>query len=373
MKRFLEFIIEARVSQASQKAQKLGFTGDGHGYWVDKQGEVKAQTVKGQLQFLDKNKKDTPKDNESQGQSSSKLDSNTKSKLNSAQNKPGAVSRPALNVTPKPNTLPQNNQSSGIKTQDSRGNVVTIVFGKFNPPTKTHLSVLTAAKNAAMGGDLFIFPSRTQDSKKNPLDPQTKIDVMKLMFPQYIDNIVDDEKFKTIFDVLISLNQQGYNAINIICGAERVSEIDSLTLKSNGQNYNYDTINVISAGVKDADSENESSSMARKSAAQGDFDSFKKTLPAGFDEYAKKLYDEIRNNMKVNEMWQISPEYDWKGLRDNYISGKIFKVGDMIESCNTGLTGTIIRSGANHLICVTECGIMFKSWIKDVCEVITSA
>ena len=28
--------------------------------------------------------------------------------------------------------------------------------------------------------------------------------------------------------------------------------------------------------------------------------------------------------------------------------------------------GEIIRSGANHLICVTEDGIMFKSWIKDV-------
>jgi hypothetical protein len=370
MKSFLEFIIEARVSQASQKAQKLGFTGDGHGYWVDKQGEIKAQTVKGQLQFLDKDKKNVPKDNESQAQSSSKSNADSKLKPKLTQNNPGAVPRPGLSTNAAPNTSTRNNQSPTIKNQDSRGNVVTIVFGKFNPPTKAHLSVLTAAKNAAMGGDLFIFPSRTQDSKKNPLDPQTKIDVMKLMFPQYIDNIVDDEKFKTIFDALISLNQQGYNAINIICGSERVSEIDSLTSKSNGQIYNYDTINVISAGANDADSENQSSAMARKSASQGDFDSFKKTIPAGFDEYAKKLYDQIRNNMKVSEMWQISPEYDWKGLRDNYINGKIFKVGDMIESCNTGLTGTIIRSGANHLICVTECGIMFKSWIKDVCEVI---
>jgi hypothetical protein len=75
--------------------------------------------------------------------------------------------------------------------------------------------------------------------------------------------------------------------------------------------------------------------------------------------------------MNVKEgynLWQIAPEYDWKGLRENYIFGNLFKVGSKIESCTTGLRGEVIRSGANHLICVTEEGIMFKSWIKDVCE-----
>ena len=76
-------------------------------------------------------------------------------------------------------------------------------------------------------------------------------------------------------------------------------------------------------------------------------------------------------NSSVKEgynLWQIAPEYDWKGLRENYIFGNLFKVGSKIESCTTGLRGEVIRSGANHLICVTEEGIMFKSWIKDVCE-----
>ena len=43
MKNFLEFITEARTSQASAQAKKLGFVGDGHGYWVDKEGQKKAQ------------------------------------------------------------------------------------------------------------------------------------------------------------------------------------------------------------------------------------------------------------------------------------------------------------------------------------------
>ena len=47
---------------------------------------------------------------------------------------------------------------------------------------------------------------------------------------------------------------------------------------------------------------------------------------------------------------------------------QIFQVGDLVENLNTGLVGSIIRRGANHLICVTENNFMFKSWIKDVSE-----
>ena len=44
----------------------------------------------------------------------------------------------------------------------------------------------------------------------------------------------------------------------------------------------------------------------------------------------------------------------------------------MVENLNTGLVGKIIRRGANHLICVTEDNIMFKSWIKDVQEAVVN-
>jgi hypothetical protein len=55
-------------------------------------------------------------------------------------------------------------------------------------------------------------------------------------------------------------------------------------------------------------------------------------------------------------------------LREKYIAGEIFKEGDIVESIVNGMIGTIIRRGANHLICVTEDEEMFKSWIKDVRE-----
>ena len=49
-------------------------------------------------------------------------------------------------------------------------------------------------------------------------------------------------------------------------------------------------------------------------------------------------------------------------------SKEIFDIGTRVEDVTTGLVGRIIRRGTNHLICVTEDDIMFKSWIKDVSE-----
>jgi hypothetical protein len=75
--------------------------------------------------------------------------------------------------------------------------------------------------------------------------------------------------------------------------------------------------------------------------------------------------------MGINEswnVWEIAPKFDFQTLRENYVTQKIFQIGQLVENLNTGLVGRIIRRGTNYLICVTESGIMFKSWIKDVSE-----
>jgi len=56
-------------------------------------------------------------------------------------------------------------------------------------------------------------------------------------------------------------------------------------------------------------------------------------------------------------------------LREKYINGDIFNDGDFVKNINTEQVGKIIRKGTNYLICVTEGGEMFKSWIKDVEEI----
>jgi len=367
MKRFLEFITEARTSQAALQAKKLGYVGDGHGYWVDKEGARKAQTVKGKLEFIQKKKKKNGEEESSATQKPADVKSKKLGKAKPAPKRLGAKPKQTSSErTKKPQASGASAKGSQQQQKGPSGDIVTIAFGKFNPPTKAHKNLLNALKQAASGGNFYVFPSRTQDGKKNPLSPDVKVEYMKSMFPEYADRIIDSEEFKTIFDVLSFLNQEGYTSINIVCGAERCSEIDNLAKKQNGQLYQFSSINVVSSGPKDPDAE-ENSSVARKAAASGDFETFKKAMPSGVQpKLIKQLFGELGGSLEVKETWQIAPDLDAKKLRENYVFGNLFKVGDIVESCNTGLRGEIIRSGANHLICVTEDGIMFKSWIKDV-------
>ena len=146
--------------------------------------------------------------------------------------------------------------------------------------------------------------------------------------------------------------------------------------------YDFDQIRVISAGVRDADAEGVegmSASKMRKAVVDGDFDAFRRGTPKDFDDGdTQALFDAVRSGMKikkkaeVKEMWEIAPKCDPKGLRDNYVSGNIFNIGDIVESLHTGLIGKIVRRGTNHLICVTKEDYMFKSWIKDVMEAVVN-
>ena len=249
----------------------------------------------------------------------------------------------------------------------------TVAFGRFNPPTTGHEKLLNTVASSSDDGDYVIVPSRSQDKKKNPLDPDTKVGVMRQMFPDHSEKIVNDPANKTIFDVLKKAHNDGYSNVRIIGGGDRVTEFEKLSGNYNGKLYQFDNIEVRSAGDRDPDSDDVtgmSASKQRKYAAQGDLDNFLKGVPSAMNKKAaKELYNNIRTGMNVKEgwnLWEIAPKFDWKGLRENYINENIFRVGQIVENLNSGLVGRIIRRGTSYLICVTEDDIMFKSWIKDV-------
>ena len=360
MKSFFQFLGEAETQAASQ-AKKLGLKGDGHGGWVNRAGEFVAKTVDGKLKFFNKNQK--PGKDPDQTPNTKKVEPQLKTKTMSVDKAP--------------------QKSRGSKEDEAGPSVVgddtlTLAFGRFNPPTVGHEKLLMMAKKVAANGALRIFPSRTQDKKKNPLDPDMKVSYMRKMFPDFEENIINDQDMKSIFNVLQSADRD-FDKINIIVGSDRQAEFENLATKYNGELYNFSDIRVISAGARDADAEGVegmSASKMRKAVVDGDMESFKKGLPKTLkDKEAESLFDAVADAMGVKkkqkvaaEMWEIAPKYDAKGLREQYVNGLIYKIGDIVENLNTGLIGEIVRRGTNHLICVTEENIMFKSWIRDVME-----
>ena len=362
MKSFFQFLTEAGQSQASMQAKKLNLKSDGHGGWLDSRGNFVAVTEKGKLKFVDKKKK--------KGQE----EPVTKPAAAKTQVAEPEKATAAPEEKPKAKAAPEATPADG-----EMSDILTVAFGRFNPPTVGHEKLLKAAQKASLGGDLKIYPSRTQDSKKNPLDPDMKISYMRKMFPEFDENIINDSEMRSIFNVLTTADEVGYKNVNIVVGSDRQAEFENLAQKYNGELYDFDLIRVISAGVRDADAEGVegmSASKMRKAVMDDDFDSFRRGTPKELDDgETQALFDAVRQGMsakkkkkEVTELWQIAPKFDTKGLRENYVAGLIYRIGDIVENLNTGLVGKIIRRGTNHLICVTEEDYMFKSWIRDVME-----
>ena len=372
MKSFLQFLTES----ATQQAQRLGLEGDGHGGWYDRMtGEFVAKTEKGRLKFYNKRQKvggDDPNQTELEKNIS---DPNF--------NDPGLQQEvpPEQKAAPVPEEQPQVEMSPDLEAgpppvPKTKG-TLTVAFGRFNPPHAGHLQLMDTAAAAAAEeeSDYLIVPSRSNDPKKNPLDADTKVAFMRGMFPLHSSRIQNDVNTRTIFDVLKKAHNDGYANVRIVGGADRVKEFDKLANNYNGTLYQFDNVEVLSAGDRDPDAdgvEGMSASRLRLAASENDFRTFKSAMPEGMrPKDARELFNTVRASMGINEewgIWEMAPKFDQQTLRENYVSKAIFKIGEVVENLNTGLIGKIVRRGANHLICVTEDNIMFKSWIRDVNE-----
>ena len=377
MKTFLQFITE---NTATQQATRLGLEGDGHGGWY-KDGEFVAKTEKGRLKFYNKRQKVGGKDPEQSEKEKNLSSPNTQAppEEQQQQQQQAAPEQEAQQEVQSPDL------AAGPPPVPKTKGTLTLAFGRFNPPHAGHQQLMDIAAQSAEQeeSDYIIVPSRSQDPKKNPLDADTKVSVMRQMFPQHSERIINDGANRTIFDVLKKAHNDGYTNVRIVAGQDRVKEFDKLSQNYNGQLYQFDNMEVVSSGDRDPDAEGMeglSSSRMRLAAAEGDFKTFRAGLPEGIPrKSAMELFDTVRQTMNVKEMkefwniWEIAPKYDLENLRESYVAKKIFNIGDKVENLNTGMIGRIIRRGANHLICVAENNIMFKSWVKDLREAIVNA
>jgi len=374
MKTFSKFLFE---STATQQAARLGLQGDGHGGWYDrKTGEFVAKTEKGRLKFYNKRQKVGGKDPK-QSEKEKNL-SSPNSEAPPDNQKP--TSKKSSEVLAGPPDIPK-----------TRG-TLTVAFGRFNPPHAGHGQLMDIAAKSVKddSDDYMIVPSRSNDKKKNPLDPDMKSDLMRKLFPDHSTKIINDPNNRTIFDVLKKAHNDGYTNVKIVGGSDRQKQFDKLSKDYNGSLYQFDNLETISSGDRDDAAEGIegfSASKMRLAAIEGDFKSFYnqlhkqvkgKSKPLLNKKDANDYFRSVRKTMGVEEVkecwntWEIAPKEDLENLREAYISKEIFDIGTKVEDVTTGLVGRIIRRGANHLICVTEDEMMFKSWIKDVSEAVVN-
>jgi len=173
-----------------------------------------------------------------------------------------------------------------------------LAFGRMNPPTIGHKKL--ADKVASLPGDPFIFVSQSQKPKTDPLNFPDKLKYAKASFPNVT---VGSSDVKTIIQALQKIESIGYDNIIYVAGSDRIQDFTTLINKYNGKEYNFNKIDVVSAGERDPDAEGAegmSASKMRAAAAAGDFDSFKQGVAN--PKIAQQMFTDVRKGMGITEI-----------------------------------------------------------------------
>ena len=275
-----------------------------------------------------------------------------------------------------------------LVTEETKKTMV-FTFGRFNPPTIGHQKLIQKVLSMP-ANQKKIYLSRSQDSKKNPLEPNAKLRFMRDMFKFARPNL-ELNPTNMVLDLMTSIYKKGFTDVTMVVGSDRVREFENILTKYNQVKsrhgyYDFDTIKVVSAGERDPDAEGAtgmSASKMRDAAAKGDKESFKKGLPATYRNPADvdRLFSSVRVGMGLKAKLAASyggmihsapekpvasmEEFEQNQIRDLYVREMIFNVGDKVDYVKEDIEGIVKRRGTNYVVLEDNNNNLHKAWIWD--------
>lgn len=199
-----------------------------------------------------------------------------------------------------------------FELRESSKKTAVFTFGRFNPPTVGHQKLIEKVIQVAKSNnaDSFVFLSGSNDKKKNPLEFKEKLNLVKKMFPKFDVFSLSNQKPSTAMHVASLLHSKGYTKLIMVVGSDRVSQFGKLLPTYNGVKdkphgfYDFETIDIVSAGERDPDADGVSgmsASKLRQLVIDGDFDTFKKGVPDTLNDNEKrKMYQLLRKRMSLS-------------------------------------------------------------------------
>jgi len=191
--------------------------------------------------------------------------------------------------------------------KEAVGDTAVITFGRMNPITAGHekvvQKVMAIAKKEKATPKVFL--THSQDKKKNPLEYSDKIKYAQKAFGP----VVTKSAAKTIMQVAKSV--ESFDKLILVVGSDRVKEFETLLNKYNGKEYNFDSIQVVSAGDRDPDSDDASglsASKLRALASDNNLAKFKSGLPNKLKPNAKAIMTAVRKGMNMTEETEQTEE-----------------------------------------------------------------
>jgi nicotinic acid mononucleotide adenylyltransferase len=199
----------------------------------------------------------------------------------------------------------KNNEPQPLENQDTPKNPVVMAFGRMNPPTIGHAALVDKVHELAKENkaDHHVVLSHSHDPEKNPLSPEEKLKHAKRFFPNTNLELASKEAPSFIHHAK-AMEKKGHDHLIYVAGSDRVPEMKKLLDQYNGKEFNFKKIDVVSAGSRDPDSEDETQAMSaskmRSHAINRKFDEFKKGIPSHVHpEHAREMFDDVNRGMDI--------------------------------------------------------------------------
>tara|TARA_B100001248_G_scaffold228540_1_gene187521 strand:+ start:4356 stop:5606 length:1251 start_codon:yes stop_codon:yes gene_type:complete len=254
---------------------------------------------------------------------------------------------------------------------------VYFTFGRMNPPTIGHGKVFDELAKKSGKNDYKVFLSQVSNEKKDPLSYSDKVKHVRKMFPKHGRSVIINKGVRTAFDAIVELYDQGYRKVNMVVGSDRVREFDTILKKYNGVKgrhgfYNFESINVVSAGERDPDAEGVtgmSASKQRANAKENNYTAFSQGVPSRMsDKDTRKLFNDVRKGMGLTEEKKFKRHVDLGKLnemRENYVKGGLYEIGDTVVIKSTEEVGVVSVLGSNYVVVETK-DKKLRKWLQDI-------
>jgi len=283
-------------------------------------------------------------------------------------------------TTKKPRVKPK--VSSEVEPEKKGKDTAVMTMGRFNPPQVGHLQLIKKTEDVAAehGGSAHILASHSEGNLRNPIPQKAKLKLLSKLVQPSTELRGTSSQEPTLLHAASKLHGQGVKHLKIVAGSDRVKEYQTLLDKYNDGkkyphgSYKFKSIEVVSAGQRDPDSEGVkgmSGTKMRELARTGQMDKFKTGLPAELHDKAEEIAGHIRaihenfeNSYRFNGTTSEQKEIS---VREAYIQNEIFKLNDVVEAMN-GDKGPIVFRGSSYVTIKIAEGKTVKHWIKDIRE-----
>jgi hypothetical protein len=200
-------------------------------------------------------------------------------------------------------------KNNEIKPDDGKSTPtkpIVMTFGRMNPPTaQGHGAVINKVKEIAAENNAphAVVLSDSQDPEKNPLSPEQKFKHASRMFPD-TNILMADKDAPNVIDQVKKFYKAGHDHLVLVVGSDRVEGMKKLLDERNGKDFLFKKIDVISAGERDPDSDDETQAMSatklRDHAINRRYEEFKKGMPQHLhDDHAKELFNDVQRGMDI--------------------------------------------------------------------------